>query len=175
MTEVCTVETGTDGCARLAGPLTFESVPALYREAEKLFQGDNSVSSIDLTGVSEADSAGLALLLEWQASQKLVSKDLEITNAPASLMSLASLCEADELMNFSGRSTIAVRNSRSGWLALSAGATSVSGWLRQPAGHHDRPGTRSLGGLQPKDSLIQHGFRQSHFPPGGQRLRRHHA
>ena len=105
MTNVCTVETGTNGCARLVGPLTFKSVPALYKESGKLFQGDNSVSSIDLTGVKEADSAGLALLLEWQAGQRAVSKNLEITNAPASLMSLASLCEADDLISFSGRST----------------------------------------------------------------------
>jgi len=104
MTKVCTIETAANGCARLAGPLTFETVPGIYKETGMLFQGENSVSSIDLSGVSVADSAGLALLLEWQAGQKLVSKDLEITNAPASLMSLASLCEADDLISFSGRS-----------------------------------------------------------------------
>ena len=105
MTRVCTVDKGTNGCAHLAGPLTFESVPALYREGGKLFQGDNPISSIDLSGVDEADSAGLALLLEWQAVQRAASNDLEITNAPASLMSLANLCEADLLIRFSGRSS----------------------------------------------------------------------
>lgn len=105
MTNLCTVEPGPNGCVRLTGSLTFDSVPALYKETGKLFQGEISVSSIDLTGVKEADSAGLALLLEWQAVQKAVSKDLEITNAPASLMSLATLCEANKLINFSGRAT----------------------------------------------------------------------
>lgn len=105
MTDRCTVEVGTNGCARLIGPLTFETVPAVYKETEKLFHGKNPASSIDLAGVSEADSAGLALLLEWQALQQQASTGLEITHAPDSLMSLAKLCEADELMRFSGRNT----------------------------------------------------------------------
>jgi phospholipid transport system transporter-binding protein len=103
MSSSCHIETGTDACARISGALTFESAAGLYRETEKLFQGRAPVTSIDLSRVTDADSAGLALLLEWQARQRPASRSLHIINSPASLMSLARLCEADQLLNMSGR------------------------------------------------------------------------
>lgn len=103
MSEVCKIEGDEHGCAHLTGVLTFKSTPALYRETENLFHGSVPVSSIDLSGVSSVDSAGLALLLEWQADQGPVSSNLHIKNAPPALMSLARLCDAIELLNISGR------------------------------------------------------------------------
>ncbi len=55
---------------RLAGGLTFEAVPLLYREMEKRLPSAGPVTTIDLAGVTTADSAGLALLLEWQSRQR---------------------------------------------------------------------------------------------------------
>ena len=104
MSEVCTIEGGEPGCALLTGVLTFKSTPGLYRETEKLFQGSAPVSSIDLSGVTSVDSAGLALLLEWKATQDPLSRNLNFINAPSALMSLAQLCYAVELLNISGRS-----------------------------------------------------------------------
>ena len=103
MSEVCTLEVGDDGCARLAGQLTFESVTGLFREAEKLFRAGSAVSTIDLSGIINADSAGLSLLLEWQAIQSPTARKLSITNSPENLISLARLCEAVELLGISGR------------------------------------------------------------------------
>jgi phospholipid transport system transporter-binding protein len=104
MSEVCTIEASEPGCANLTGALTFKSTPGLYHKIEKLFNASNPVSSIDLSGVTSVDSAGLALLLEWQATQRPVPRDLQIINAPSALMSLAQLCDAVELLNISGRS-----------------------------------------------------------------------
>jgi len=104
MTEVCTIEAGDPGCAKFTGALTFKSTPGLYRETEKLFHTNTPVSSIDLAGVTSVDSAGLALLLEWQATQSTASRSLDIINAPTALMSLALLSDAVELLNISGRS-----------------------------------------------------------------------
>ena len=104
MSEVCTVEAGEAGCANFTGALTFKSTPGLYRETEKLFHTSAPVSSIDLSGVTTVDSAGLALLLEWQATQRTDSRGLQIINAPSALMSLALLSDAVELLNISGRS-----------------------------------------------------------------------
>ena len=78
MSEVCTIEGGEPGCALLTGVLTFKSTPGLYRETEKLFQGSAPVSSIDLSGVTSVDSAGLALLLEWKATQDPLSRNLNL-------------------------------------------------------------------------------------------------
>jgi phospholipid transport system transporter-binding protein len=104
MSEACAVEIDDRGCASLTGVLTFNSTPGLYRETDKMFKGSAPVSSVDLSGVTAVDSTGLALLLEWQASQGPNSHGLKITNAPSSLMSLARLCYAIELLNMCGRS-----------------------------------------------------------------------
>ena len=104
MSEACTIEAGEQGCANLTGALTFKSTPGLYRESENLFKGPAPVLSVDLSGVTAVDSAGLALLLEWQAVQRTDSRSLHILNAPSSLMSLARLCNAIELLNMTGRS-----------------------------------------------------------------------
>ena len=104
MSDVCTIEAGEPGCARFTGALTFKSTPGLYQATEKLFHTNTPVSLIDLAGVTSVDSAGLALLLEWQATQGTDSHRLHIINAPAALVSLALLCDAVELLNISGRS-----------------------------------------------------------------------
>lgn len=103
MSEACSIHIGDDGSASLSGMLTFESVPGLFRKTEKLFQVITPVTSIDLAKVSTADSAGLALLLEWQAIQRKAERRLEIRNAPSGLLSLAQLCEADDVINMTGR------------------------------------------------------------------------
>lgn len=103
MTEACTIDLGDDCCARLAGELTFESVPGLYVRAQSVLS--ETMKSIDLSAVTAVDSAGLALLLEWQASRKSSSGGLTFINAPSSLLSLARLSEATELLNISGRNS----------------------------------------------------------------------
>ena len=104
MSNACTIEIREQGCVNLTGALTFESTPGLYRETEKLFSGPSQVSSVDLSGVTTVDSAGLALLLEWQSARRPASDSLHIVNSPSSLMSLARLCDAIDLINMSGRS-----------------------------------------------------------------------
>lgn len=101
MTDACTIERGENGGARIRGELTFESVPGLYERAEPFFA--DGVMFVDLSGVTTVDSAGLALLLEWQASSMGTPGRLEFNNAPPSLLSLASLSEATELLNIKGR------------------------------------------------------------------------
>ena len=91
------------GTVRLSGALTFESVPLLYREMETRFPSTVPVAEIDLAGVTTADSAGLALLLEWRSRQRRWGRDLTMRDAPDGLLSLAGLCDAVALLNLSGR------------------------------------------------------------------------
>ena len=60
------------------------------------------MNRIDLSGVTKVDSAGLALLLEWQAQSNASNETLTMTGAPASLLRLAKLCGAMKLINLSG-------------------------------------------------------------------------
>ncbi|MFC1689516.1 lipid asymmetry maintenance protein MlaB [Pseudomonadota bacterium] len=104
MTDLCSIDEGEDGSAHLAGELTFESVPGLYQRSQAVMS--RQPNSVDMSDVTTVDSAGLALLLEWQASLQDASERLKFTNAPSSLMSLASLCEATGLLNISGRDRV---------------------------------------------------------------------
>ena len=103
MTEGCGFSVGADGVASVKGALTFETVARLYRDMEKHLPRTGPIEAVDLVGVSGADSAGLALLLEWQARQRKRGRELAITNAPDNLLRLASLSEAIDLLNISGR------------------------------------------------------------------------
>jgi len=103
MSDNCIIDVVEQGRANFSGVLTFESTPSLFRKTEALFSANPPVTSVDLSGVTEVDSTGLALLLEWQATQRAASRSLQIFNAPSSLMSLAHLCDAMDLLNMSGR------------------------------------------------------------------------
>jgi phospholipid transport system transporter-binding protein len=93
----------SDGSARLTGEMTFKSTPALFRAVEKMVNEGQNVTIFDLQGVSRVDSSGLALLLEWQATALPGNRKLCILNAPASLLQLAQLCEAGDLLDMEGR------------------------------------------------------------------------
>ena len=103
MTEGCALNASPDGIARVTGALTFETVARLYRDMERSLSGTGPIETVDLAGVSAADSAGLALLLEWQARQRKRGRELAITNAPDNLLRLARLSEAIDLLHISGR------------------------------------------------------------------------
>jgi phospholipid transport system transporter-binding protein len=92
-----------DGRASLTGPLTFETVARLFHALEQGPSGAPQIGQIDLAGVGAIDSAGLALLLEWQSRARSLGGPLEVLNAPDSLLRLARLCEAVDLLNISGR------------------------------------------------------------------------
>ena len=87
----------------LDGELTFDSTPTVYHELESVFRTGGNDISIDLAEVERTDSSGLALLLEWQAIANRQSRQLQILNAPDSLLQLAKLCEADKLLRLSTR------------------------------------------------------------------------
>ena len=103
MAAACRLERESNGVARLSGKLTFESAPTLFRDLAPRFGGSEDVSTLDLSGLDTVDSAGLALLLEWQARRGEGKQRLAIVNAPESLLSLARLCEADEVLDIHGR------------------------------------------------------------------------
>jgi phospholipid transport system transporter-binding protein len=99
----CSIRTGNNGTVYLDGEINFESTPDLYRKLESRFAGNEPVRIIDLGGVGHADSSGLALLLELQAIARRRDHRLHIINTPDNLLRLAKLCEADKLLEITGR------------------------------------------------------------------------
>lgn len=103
MTEECTLEFGPDGLARLDGDLTFDTCTRLYHAMEQQLRAGKALDRIDLSAVGSADSAGLALLLEWQAEQRATGRGFTVSGAPDSLLNLARLGAAEELLRLEGR------------------------------------------------------------------------
>jgi phospholipid transport system transporter-binding protein len=83
-----------DGRCALAGALTLETVPWLWKE---LGQGDllERATEVDLAAVSDVDSAGLALLIVWRASCRKKGGDIRFAHLPARLLALAKLTNAE--------------------------------------------------------------------------------
>jgi phospholipid transport system transporter-binding protein len=75
---------------QLTGELSFDTVPALWREVRGWFDaaGTGRETDIELSGVTRADSAGLALLIELQRLAHARGNKLRFLNAPAQLLDL---------------------------------------------------------------------------------------
>lgn len=71
----------------VTGPLTFDSVPAIYAASRAWFAGTGGVT-IDLAEVSSADSAGLALLIEWMRMARKNASALSFANIPSQMQEL---------------------------------------------------------------------------------------
>lgn len=90
------------GHAAVSGPLSFVTAAAMLEPGAEFIRG-GSADSIDLAGVDGADSAGLALLVEWLSLAKAVGRPLRYDNIPTQLMQLAHLCDVEPLL--AGQST----------------------------------------------------------------------
>jgi len=85
------------GRCRLSGALTLETVPWVWRELATGGLRETAVEA-DLTAVTDADSAGLALLIAWSASRRAAGGPLRFTGTPARLIALAQLTDAGALL-----------------------------------------------------------------------------
>ena len=95
---VATVFNMENSTATLTGDLTFSTVTALAKRMQAVSKQGKMPRSIDLSGVSRIDSAGLALLLEWQSTfrkQSDTSSLMEIQKPPEALIKIARLCDAE--------------------------------------------------------------------------------
>jgi len=93
----------TSGRIAVTGELTFASA----RDARQLgvlvlesSRADRLV--IDCGGVTRADSAGLAVLLDWLAWGRRKSRPISLENLPASLVAIAKISDVDELLTAAG-------------------------------------------------------------------------
>jgi phospholipid transport system transporter-binding protein len=80
----------------LQGELNFARVPQLLEQTQALGVG----GVLDLSGVSNADSAGLALLLELSRRSKAKGLHLSIRGANEQIMQLARFFGLDQILHF---------------------------------------------------------------------------
>jgi phospholipid transport system transporter-binding protein len=86
------------GTYRLQAPLQFGTVPRLLRSGLALIAAVQGELTLDLSAVPAADSAGLALLIEWLASARAAGKRLRYVQAPQALVALARLSDVEPLL-----------------------------------------------------------------------------
>jgi len=86
-----------NGRFKVRGPLDAETVTHLLERSEEAFRGANSLE-IDLGGVPEGDSAGLALLIEWIRRARKQKQQLQFKNLPTQIAALARISQVDELL-----------------------------------------------------------------------------
>ena len=97
MSVAALVDNGA-GSWLLQGELDFESVPALLRHAGARMLGKERLE-VDLKAVTRADSAGLALLVEWLRESETAGNEIVFINVPPQLLSIARVCGLDEILS----------------------------------------------------------------------------
>ncbi len=80
----------------LSGPLTVATAGDLAGEGLAHVSAGDVV--VDLSGVTQVDSAALALLLSWVRAARIAGHRLSIDQPPAALVSLASLYDVDSIL-----------------------------------------------------------------------------
>jgi len=95
------LQPGDDGELRISGELSFDTVPALWREANAVFTDARGDVCFDLEAVDRTDSAGLALLIEWVRAAGERGVGIRFRNIPAQLMEIARVSGVEDLLSAS--------------------------------------------------------------------------
>lgn len=86
-----------EGCLIVSGELNFSTVVSVWNESQPLLAKYN-VLSIDLSRITSANSAALALLLEWLKYAKRENKMISFKKTPLQIQSIASVAGVDQLL-----------------------------------------------------------------------------
>jgi phospholipid transport system transporter-binding protein len=87
----------------VTGELTFASARDARQLGLLVLEGSPARALvIDCSGVTRADSAGLAVLLDWLAWGRRRSRTVTLENLPASLVAIAKISEIDGLLQAAG-------------------------------------------------------------------------
>jgi len=85
-----------DGRLLVSGELSMKTVPALL--AQNCLRDISGTIEVDLQDVQRADSAGVALLVEWQRTARQQQQDIRFQNIPSQMLAIARLSGVDELL-----------------------------------------------------------------------------
>lgn len=81
---------------KIEGPIHMANARALLGEGSALLVPE--VTTIDMGGVTEVDSAAVSLLLEWRREAATRNATLRFANLPESVKSLAALYGVTDLL-----------------------------------------------------------------------------
>jgi phospholipid transport system transporter-binding protein len=81
----------------LAGELSFASVPGLLDKSQRELDFSTDLH-LNLSGIEHADSAGLALLLEWLDLSRKAGGTLSLSQLPEALLDIARVSNVETLL-----------------------------------------------------------------------------
>jgi phospholipid transport system transporter-binding protein len=93
----CRLETRGEGRYALVGDFGLESAAAVLQRGVTAFRGQPR-AEVDLSGVSDADSAGLAVLIEWTRAAREEGRDIVFHGMPRRLAEIARIGGVDQLL-----------------------------------------------------------------------------
>ena len=85
----------------ISGELSFKNVVAALASARAALNGGEGPFEVDLSGVTRADSAALALLLELSRQARARKRELRCLGAPEQLRRLAGFFGVTEVLALS--------------------------------------------------------------------------
>ena len=84
---------------RVSGVLDAVTTPKLLDESAAKFSDQSGVDiHVDLAAVTESDSAGLALVIEWLRLARQRGQRINFANLPKQLLALAHISEVEALI-----------------------------------------------------------------------------
>ncbi|HWK74151.1 MAG TPA: STAS domain-containing protein [Povalibacter sp.] len=89
------------GRFKISGVLDAATVTHILSQGKERFQGLPRIEA-DFGAVTESDSAGLALLLEWLRLARKSGQQVHFGNVPEQIMALARISEVDDLLTQNG-------------------------------------------------------------------------
>ena len=90
-------QTESDGRFKLRGAMSYASVPSSLEESMRLFS-QHPIIELDFSEVTSADSAGLALLIEWVGWEKRKHRELHFRNLPKQAVALARISDVEKML-----------------------------------------------------------------------------
>lgn len=97
------VERAGDASLRVTGALTFATAARAWSEGEReLARCQGPRIEIDCSGLSAADSAGLAVLVQWLASGRRQGREVALRGLPRAVVDIARISELEELIQPAG-------------------------------------------------------------------------
>ncbi len=81
----------------IVGDMNFSTVEQLLDKSLEIFSYEDNLE-IDLAGVERADSAGLALIIEWMKQARRSGAEIRLLNIPAQMRAISRTSELDDVL-----------------------------------------------------------------------------
>jgi len=92
-----TIEELGDGRFALSGEMTFDTAEKILRASEEPFE-EHTQLEVDLSEITQSDSAGLALLLEWVTWANHSVREIRFVGMPEKILAIARTTEVEQLL-----------------------------------------------------------------------------